>query len=263
LAIPTPRDIARRRVRRRWTDLIGQIIAERRAMTFGTATNDLFDLISTTRDPETGTGFCGERLLDQVATLITAGHETTAAAMFWALYLLAAAPDVQNRLAAEVAPLDLGPDRAADALPRLIYTRAVVQETMRLYPPAFTLVRQARHADIAGGITVAAGAIVFISPWILHRHRRLWAQPEVFDPTRFLPGAPPPDRFAYMPFGIGPRVCVGAQFALTEATLVLASLIQAFHIERADDDRVEPIAIVTTQPDHPPLFRLRKRTRLQ
>jgi unspecific monooxygenase len=263
LAIPTPRDIARRRVRRRWKDLIGQIIAERRAMTSGTATNDLFDIISTARDLETGAGFSGERLLDQIATLITAGHETTGVAMFWALYVLAGAPEIQERLAAEVVPLDLSPDHAADALSKLIYTRAVVHETLRLYPPASMLVRQARHADIAGGITVAAGAIVFISPWVLHRHRRLWAQPEVFDPTRFLPGAPPPDRFAYMPFGIGPRVCVGAQFALTEATLVLASLIQAFHIERADDDPVEPIAIVTTQPDHAPLFRLRQRTRLQ
>ena len=102
---------------------------------------------------------------------------------------------------------------------------------------------------------------MFIAPWVLHRHRRLWAQPEVFDPARFLLGAPPPDRFAYMPFGIGPRVCVGAQFALTEATLVLASMIQAFQIERADDEPIEPIAIVTTQPDHPPHFRLQRRFR--
>jgi unspecific monooxygenase len=101
--------------------------------------------------------------------------------------------------------------------------------------------------------------VVFIAPWVLHRHRRLWAQPEVFDPTRFLPGAPPPDRFAYLPFGIGPRVCIGAQFALTEATLVLARVIRAFDIERAGDEPVVPIGIVTTQPDHPPLFRLRRR----
>jgi len=261
LAIPTPRDLARRRFRRRWVDLIGRIITERRAVAHGSAPADLFDLISTTRDPETGTGFSGERLLDQIATLITAGHETTAVALFWALYLLAGAPDVQERLAAEAAPLELGPDHAAEALPKLIYTRAVVHEALRLYPPAFTLVRQARDDDDAGDIPVSRGAIVFIAPWVLHRHRRLWRQPEVFDPARFLPGGPPPDRFAYMPFGIGPRVCVGAQFALTEATLVLASLIQAFQIERADDEPVEPIAIVTTQPDHPPLFRLQRRFR--
>ena len=101
--------------------------------------------------------------------------------------------------------------------------------------------------------------MVLISPWVLHRHRRLWTQPEAFDPDRFLPGAPPPDRFAYLPFGVGPRVCIGAQFALTEAVLVLATLIQTFHIERADDTPVTPRAIVTTQPDHPPLFRLRLR----
>jgi unspecific monooxygenase len=135
----------------------------------------------------------------------------------------------------------------------------VVQEALRLYPPAFMIARQARSADTAGGIRVPARAVVFIAPWVLHRHRRLWAQPEVFDPTRFLPGAPPPDRLAYLPFGIGPRVCIGAQFALTEATLVLARVIRAFDIERAGDEPVVPIGIVTTQPDHPPLFRLRRR----
>jgi cytochrome P450 len=261
LSIPSPRDIARRRVRRRWMDIMERIITERRAAAHGNRPSDLFDLISTTRDPETGAAFSGERLLDQIATLITAGHETTAAALFWALYVLADAPEIQERLAEEVAPFDLNPDSAADALPKLVYTRAVVSETLRLYPPAYTLVRQARDADIAGGIPVARGAVVFIAPWVLHRHRRLWVQPEVFDPTRFLPGAPLPDRFAYMPFGIGPRVCVGAQFALTEATLVLASMIQAFRIERGDNDPVEPIAIVTTQPDHPPPFRLQRRVR--
>jgi unspecific monooxygenase len=258
-AIPTPRDIARRRVRRRWKKLIGRIIAERQARTPGTAPSDLFDLLSTARDPETGAGFSGERLLDQVATLILAGHETTAVALFWALYLLAGAPEIQDHLATEAAALDLGPDNAAEALPQLVYTRAVIHETLRLYPPAYTLVRQARRPDNAGGVAVSAGAIVFIAPWVLHRHRRLWAQPEVFDPTRFLPGAPPPDRFAYLPFGIGPRVCVGAQFAMTEATLVLAGMLQAFRIERADAEPVEPIGIVTTQPDHPPLFRLHRR----
>ena len=144
-------------------------------------------------------------------------------------------------------------------MPKLVYTRAVVQEALRLYPPAFTLARQARRTDTAGGIAIPAGAVVLIAPWVLHRHRRLWDQPEKFDPARFLPGAAPPERCAYLPFGMGPRVCIGAQFALTEATLVLAAMIQAFHIERAYSDPVVPVAIVTTQPDHPPLFRLAPR----
>jgi unspecific monooxygenase len=260
LAIPSPRDFSRRRVRRRWMDLIRRIIAERQGKAFEGAPRDLFDLLSTARDPESGAPFSAEVLADQVATMIAAGHETTGVALFWSFFLVASAPDVQERLAAEVAGLELGPDDAAEVLPRLAYTRAVVHEALRLYPPAFTLTRQARNADVAGEIPVPADAVVFIAPWVLHRHRRLWVQPETFDPTRFLPGAPAPDRFAYLPFGIGPRVCIGAQFALTEATLVLAKMIQAFHIERADDDPVLPIAIVTTQPDRHPIFRLRART---
>jgi cytochrome P450 len=188
--------------------------------------------------------------------MIVAGHETTAVALFWSLYLLAGAPEIQERLAAEVAGIDLGPDAAAAALTGLVYTRAVVQEALRLYPPAFALGRMANRDDVAGDVPVKAGTIVLIAPWVLHRHRRLWTDPEVFDPSRFLPGAPPPDRFAYLPFGIGPRVCIGAQFALTEATLVLAALIQNFRVERADDIPVTVRAIVTIQPERPPPFLL-------
>jgi unspecific monooxygenase len=252
LPIPSPREFARRRFRRRWMALIGRLIAERRERASDGAPGDLFDVLSTEeRDPD--------RLADQFATLITAGHETTAVALFWALYLVAAAPEIEARIAAEAAPLDFGPEQAAEALPRLVYTRAVVQEALRLYPPAFTLARQARRADTAGGIAIPARAVVLIAPWVLHRHRRLWDQPERFDPARFLPVAPPPERCAYLPFGMGPRVCIGAQFALTEATLVLAAMMRAFHIERADTEPVVPVAIVTTQPDHPPLFSLASR----
>jgi cytochrome P450 len=263
LTIPSPRDLARRRVRRRWIKLIGRIIAERKEKASEATPHDLFDLLSTARDPESGRLFSPKELTDQVATMISAGHETTGLLLFWSLYLLATAPLVQERMAAEVSLLDLGPSGAAQALAGLVYTRAVVQEALRLYPPAFTIARQARAPDIADQIPVPASAVVFIAPWILHRHRRLWERPEMFDPARFLPSAPPPDRFSYLPFGIGPRVCIGAQFALTEATLVLARMIQAFHIEYADPDEVLPIAIVTTQPDHPPLFRLRPRVRVQ
>jgi cytochrome P450 len=252
LPILSPRDLGRRRFRRRWVALIGRLIAERRQRAPRGAPSDLFDLLAGQEaDPV--------RLADQVATLITAGHETTGAALFWALYLVAAAPGIAERITAEAAPLDLGPEAAAAALPKLVYTRAVVQEALRLYPPAFTLVRQARRADTAGGIAIPAGAVVMIAPWVLHRHRRLWHEPERFDPARFLPGAPPPERCAYLPFGMGPRVCIGAQFALTEATLVLAAMVRAFHIERACAEPVVPVAIVTTQPDHPPLFRLAPR----
>ena len=257
-SVPSPRDVFRWRFRRRWLNLVGRIIAARRERGSAGAPRDLFDLLATAGDPDS-TVFPPDRLADQVATMIVAGHETTAVALFWSLYLLASAATIQDRLAAEVARADLGPDSAAAALPMLLYTRAVVHEALRLYPPAFTLARQALRADVAGGIPVPARTVVLIAPWVLHRHRRLWRQPDTFDPARFLPPALPPDRFAYLPFGIGPRVCIGAQFALTEATLVLATLIQTFHVERADDTPVTPRAVVTTQPDHPPQFRLQLR----
>ena len=260
LSLPSPHDLLRRRFRRRWLNLIQRIIAERRVQDSTGAPRDLFDLMANATDPESGAMFQPDKLADQVATMIVAGHETTAVALFWSLYLLAGAPTVQQRLAAEIAGLDLGPDNAADALPTLVYTRAVVQEAIRLYPPAFTLARLATGADTAGGVAILPGTVVLIAPWVVHRHRRLWPQPEIFDPARFLPGGPVPERYAYLPFGAGPRVCIGAQFALTEAVLVLATLIQTFQITRADDIPVTPRAIVTTQPDHPPPFSLKLRS---
>jgi cytochrome P450 len=254
--IPSPRDFARWRFRRRWLDLIRRLIADRRGQTADMAPRDLFDLLAAERDPESGAPFTPARLADQVATMIVAGHETTGVALFWSLLSLAMAPAVQERLAAEADRFDLGPDNAAVALPGLVYTRAVVQEVLRLYPPAFTIARQAIAADDAGGVAIPARTVVLIAPWVLHRHRRLWHDPDRFDPDRFLPGAPPPDRFAYLPFGAGPRVCIGAQFALTEATLVLATMVRAFRISRADDTPVRPRGVVTTQPDHSPPFLL-------
>src|SRR5436190_2748256 len=260
--LPAPQDFARWRFRRRWLELIDEIIVARQAKAAflprgDAAPRDLLELMGT--DPETGRPVSRRRLADQVATMISAGHATTALALFWALYLVASAPSVQQRIAEEAAPLDLGPEGAAEALRRLVYTRAVVQESLRLYPPAYGIFRVARRADEAAGVEVPKGAVVMIAPWLLHRHRKLWDEPDRFDPGRFLPGAPPPDRFAYLPFGAGPRVCVGAQFALTEATLVLARLVQAFEIRRADSAPVIPVAAITVRPDHPPPFRLAPR----
>ena len=259
ISIPSPRDFARRRFQARWMALIDRIIAARLNSAPGGQPRDLFDLLRAARDPETGAAFTPVQLRDQVATMIIAGHETTATTLFWSLYLLASVAPEQARLAEEVRALDFRPDAAASALPRLRRTRAVVNEALRLYPPAFTLVRQAIGPDRAGETNIARGTAVMISPWVLHRHRRLWRDPDTFDPTRFLPDAPPPPRFAYLPFGAGPRICVGAQFALTEAAIVLAMLVQAFEIELGDPAPVLPVAVVTLQPNHPATFRLRPR----
>ncbi len=255
IGIPSPRDFARRRFQRRWMGLIGRIIAAREKADDRPGKGaDLFDLL---RAAIAGEGREGARLLrDEVATMIIAGHETTALTLFWSALLLAAHPEAQARIAEEAEGLDLGPEGAPSALERLIYTRAVVSEALRLYPPAAVIARQAARAERCGGIDVPRGALVLISPWVLHRHRKLWAAPGQFDPGRFLPAAAPVPRFAYLPFGAGPRVCVGAQFALGEATLVLATLVRRFAITRLDDAPVMPVSVVTTQPDRAPPFRL-------
>ena len=257
LSLPAPLDFARARFRRRWIPVLDGIIAGRAAETAPRASRDLLDLLAAARDPVTGEGFPQAQLRDQVATMIMAGHETTAVALLWASYLLALAPEIQERVAEEAAGIELVGGEALEN--RLPLTRAVIDETLRLYPPAFVIVRAARAADQVGGHAVAKGDVVVISPWVLHRHRRLWADPDAFDPARFLPGAPAVPRFAYLPFGAGPRVCIGAHFALTEATLALAKLVTRFRISLPEGTAILPAAVVTTQPDHAPAFTLHQR----
>ena len=261
LSMPTLWDLLRLRFRREWRALIEGIIAERRCAGKAGGPRDLFDLMDEARDPETGAGFTPEQLRDQVATLIMAGHETTALALFWSCWLLTQAPEAQERLAAEAQAVDVStPEMAYDAVARLPFTRAVVDEALRLYPPAFTIVRLSQGPDDLGPVRIPAGAVLMIAPWVLHRHRRLWSDPDAFVPERFLPGAEPPSRFAFLPFGAGPRVCIGAQFALTEAVLVLAALFRRFRLSVPAGARPAlPVAVVTTQPDHAPPFRVTPR----
>ena len=255
---PSPQDFSRARFRRRWTRFVAMLMAERRAAgkTEGAPPSDLFDLMGAARDPETGDAFTDEQLGDQVATMILAGHETTATALFWSLYLLALDPATQDRLAAEVKGATV--DGALD-IERLKFTRAVVDETMRLYPPAFLIARAAAAPDTIAGMPVRKNDVVLIAPWLLHRHEKLWRDPNAFIPARFMPPSPPPDRFAYLPFGVGARVCIGAHFALVEATLALAKMIGAFRVELIDKAPVMPVGVVTTQPDRSPMFRIVRR----
>jgi cytochrome P450 len=256
LSWPTPRDFARGRFRKRWTAFVTMLMAERRAAgkSGDAPAQDLFDLIGAARDPDTNAGFSDELLADEVATMILAGHETTATALFWALYLLALDPESQERLAREAQQAEGSAD-----VERLPFTRAVVDETLRLYPPAFLIARAASGPDELADHPVRKGDVVLIAPWLLHRHEKLWQAPNAFLPERFMPGAPPPDRFAYLPFGVGARVCIGAHFALVEATLALARLIAAFKIELVDKLPVLPVGVVTTQPNRSPMFVIRPR----
>ena len=190
-SIPTLRDLGRRRFQRRWMALIDEIMRERMSAPATDAPRDLFDLLLAARDPETGEGFSHDQLRDQIATMILAGHETTAVTLFWSLLLLAGARDEQQRVADEVHGIEITPDNAMDVMPRLVRTRAVISEALRLYPPGFTLVREAIGPDRAGTIDIPRGSVLMIAPWVLHRHRRLWRDPDAFDPSRFLPDMPP------------------------------------------------------------------------
>jgi unspecific monooxygenase len=258
--IPTLRDFARRRFRARWVAFMDEIIEARlRAPADTDKPRDLFDLLLAARDPETGAGFSRAQLRDQMATMIVAGHETTALTLFWSLYLLASSPADQERMAEEVRNVDLSPDGAADALAKLRFTKAVVNESLRLYPPVSTLYRIAGGADQLGDVEVGCGALILIAPWVLQRHRRFWKDPDAFNPLRFLDGAPLAHRYAHMPFGAGPRICIGAQLAMTEACLVLATMIQRFRVTLADTRPVLPAAVIVTQPDHAAPFRLQLR----
>jgi cytochrome P450 len=257
--IPTVRDFARMRFRSRWIAFMDEIIEARLRAPSEGKPRDLFDTLLAARDPETGEAFSRAQLRDQMATMIVAGHETTALTLFWSLYLLASSPVDQERVAEEVRTVDLSADAAADALAKLPYTKAVVNESLRLYPPAFALARIASGPDQVGDVAVRRGTLVMISPWVLQRHRRLWKDPDAFNPSRFLGDVALAHRFAYMPFGAGPRICIGAQLALTEACLVLATMIQRFHVTLATARPVLPAAVIVTHPDHAAQFRLRPR----
>jgi unspecific monooxygenase len=219
IGIPNWRDLARAKFRKRWIAFMDDIAAARLSEPASDHPRDLFDVLVAARDPETGAAFSRAQLRDQMSTMIVAGHETTALTLFWALYLLASAPAEQDRVAQEVSALDLCVEAAAKALPKLVARLAIA-------------------TDEVHGTTIPGGSLVTISPWVLHRHLRLWNNPEAFDPSRFLGDKPLAHRYAYMPFGAGPRVCVGAQFALAEVGLVLAMLVQKFEIGLADDTPV-------------------------
>ena len=156
------------------------------AKTHASGPRDLLDLLMAARDPESGEGFSPKQLRDQIATMILAGHETTAVALCWSVYLLAQVPEVQERIAQEAAAV-LSDSGAEPPLSKLTYTRAVLDEVMRLYPPAYVIVRAARQPDNVAGVEMKPGDLAIISPWVLHRHRKRWHEPDAFVPERFCP----------------------------------------------------------------------------
>jgi cytochrome P450 len=245
--VPTPRNVRFLMARRRLDRVVLGIIERRRRQE--TAVPDLLSMLLAARDADTGEGMSDRQLRDEVMTFVLAGHETTAVALAWVWYLLARHPEIEERLRAEVRDV-LGDRQATVAdLRALALTRRVVEETMRLYPPVPVIARQAIGPDEIDGYTVPAGSVVMMSPYVTHRDPRFWDEPDRFDPDRFAPhrSANRP-RFAYLPFGGGPRICIGNELALMEAQLILATVLQRFRLQLVPGHLVEPELRVTLRP---------------
>lgn len=223
LWFPTPKNFACRNAMRTIEDVVLGVVAERRRT--GEQKADLLGMLMEMQD-EDGGRMTDKQLRDELLTLVVAGHETTANALTFALYRLAQSKDVLTKLRAE---LD-GADEETQTLVKLPYNRAVVDETLRLYPPAWVVEREAITDDTVSGKTIPKGGTVGISPYILHRNPKYWQDPESFMPERFLKPDPDRPKHAYMPFGAGPRTCIGNVFALTEMQIIVAMFVRRFDV---------------------------------
>ncbi|MGR3250084.1 MAG: cytochrome P450 [Paracoccus sp. (in: a-proteobacteria)] len=229
----------------RMKSIADRAIAARAQATQKHGPPDLLDLLLDAQDPETGRAMNRAELRDNLLTFIVAGHETTALTLAWALYLMAFAPDVQEAAAAEAR--GVLQDRAATSadVGALPLTMRIVNETLRLYPPAAFLSRTAQAPDTLCGRQVRPGDTVMMPIYALHRHHLLWDRPDAFDPDRFLTT---PDRYAFLPFGAGPRICIGASFALQEAVIILATLLSRFRFDLIAGQSPQPRMILTLRP---------------
>jgi cytochrome P450 len=208
---------------------------------------DLLTLLLRALDPATGRPMSFAEVRSNILTFLSAGHETTANTLAWSAFLLSRSPDWRARVREE-ADRELKEEQPGLA-ERLVVTRAVIEEALRLYPPIAALSRMSEGADTLGAFHVRPRSVIVVAPYVLHRHRKLWERPDVFDPARFLPpskGNIP--RFAYLPFGTGPRTCIGSSFALQEATIILATLLHRFELRLLPDASVWPVQKITLRP---------------
>ena len=224
--------------------IYGQLEARRRAEDPG---QDLLGMLLAARDPETGEGMTDAQLRDEIVTMFVAGHETTANALAWSFYLLAQHPQAEGRARAEVDAALAGRAATLADLPGLGYLKQVAQEAMRLYPPVWAIGRGAVADDVVGGIRIERGADITLSQWVTHRHPALWRDPDAFDPDRFARADELP-RFAYFPFSGGARQCIGMSFALMEAQLILATVLQRHPLALVPGRSVVPEPLVTLRP---------------
>jgi cytochrome P450 len=208
--------------------------------------DDLLGMLLKARDSESGEPLTREQVRDELITILIAGHETVASALTWTFYLLAKHPQTWEKLGAEVGTVLSGRLPATADLDNLPFTASLFDEALRLYPPAWIITRKAVEADQIGGYDVPPGALVLISPYTIHRHAEFWQRPEEFWPERFVQGGGA-QRFAYIPFGGGPRLCIGNQFALIEGRMIIAMVAQRFQLKLTDRP-VHMDALVTLRP---------------
>jgi enediyne biosynthesis protein E7 len=247
LSLPTPQRRRLHAARSALYTVVEQIIRERRRRheTHG----DLLEMLLEARDEETGEGMADQQVRDEVLTLLLAGHETTANALSWTFYLLAQHPHIEARLQEEYQRVLNGRPATIEDLPQLPFTRMVVEEAMRLYPPAWGLGRRALGNDEIGGYAIPRGAYVLVFPYVTHRHPAFWERPGAFDPERFSAQlSAGRHRFAYFPFGGGPRLCLGNQFAFYEAQLILATILSRYQLRLLPGTVVTPEPLVTLRP---------------
>jgi cytochrome P450 len=240
-----------RRIVRQLDEAIYRLIGRRLDHLGKIGSADLLGRLITVRHNETGDGLSPQAIRDQVVTIMMAGHETTASALGWIWFLLSQHPAEERRLHRELGEVLKGRAPTFADIPNLPYTRMVIQEGMRLYPPVHTLSwRQAAADDCVCGRRIPEGSIVWVVPWVLHRNPALLENPERFDPARFSPErSAGRSRFAYLPFSTGPRVCVGATLAMTEAMLIVAAIAQTYRLRLADTVP-EPQGLVTLRSRH-------------
>ena len=238
--------------------IVQERIAERR--TTGERRDDLLSLMLDATDPDTGEGLSDDDIRDNILTFIGAGHETTALALTWTFFLLARHPDIEQRVLAEIAQVTGGADLAPDDVAKLAYTRQVIQESMRVFPPVAMVVRQPTRDLSIGGVDVTPRDNVFVPIYAIHHHHTLWPDPRKFDPDRFTPEAVKArHRWSYLPFGAGPRICIGMGFALLEAVAILGTLLPAARLTVPDAFKPTPKLRVTMRPAEGMTMRVERR----
>jgi cytochrome P450 len=245
--LPTPKYRRFKAARAILRGAVDHVIAERRRS--GADGDDLLSMLMSARDEETGEAMTDEQLRVEVTTFLLAGQETTSLALTWTWYLLSQHPQVRQRLEDEIDTVLAGRPPQYSDLANLPYLRMVIDESMRLYPPAWGFSRQALADDQLGGFRLPRGWLAFVIPYVLHRLPAFWRDPDVFEPERFLPErvAERP-KFAYIPFGAGPRQCIGNQFALIETQLTVATFAQSYRLHLQPGHRVDPWPLITLRP---------------